>query len=225
MSCVMWWYMCSRRGSTSWNMINLLLGEILMHVCIDRTLPPVILKITTHYSLHIPSLPSSFTALSPIYCPSVVTAISQPEGTWLTYSDVKDKVGQDYSEISDAAHWALECTHVTSVRAEPRDQTEKFWAAASPVPWTHVLSHSSLLASPPANPHKCTPPASLWDIFWEKLPKYCVMFAWLEEEEGGTWYWSHHSSRHPTARQYQILNTPHWTLNSNRPHLSRHFHP
>lgn len=81
MSCVMWWYMCSRRGSTSWNMINLLLEEILMHVCIDRTLPPVILKITTHYSLHIPSLPSSFTALSPIYCPSVVTAISQPEGT------------------------------------------------------------------------------------------------------------------------------------------------
>ena len=31
-------------------MINIPLEEILMHVCIDRTLPPVILKITTHYN-------------------------------------------------------------------------------------------------------------------------------------------------------------------------------
>ena len=46
---VLRWNIC-RAGSISWKMINIPLEEILMHVCIDRTLPPVILKITTHYN-------------------------------------------------------------------------------------------------------------------------------------------------------------------------------
>ena len=90
-------------------MINFPLEEILMHVCMDRTVPGVILKITPLTSISLitkhwdPEVECRSVQCSVAWTDLTVT-MCKARGDRPSYSHVKDKVGQDYGEILDAAH-------------------------------------------------------------------------------------------------------------------------